>query len=70
MNYCSEVFGETVHQLFINLKKTCDSVKREGLYNILTVSSNRETTKNFERLSALLYFGRKLKEREWLRGFL
>jgi hypothetical protein len=25
----------TVHQLFIDLKKPCDSVKREVLYNIL-----------------------------------
>jgi hypothetical protein len=28
-------YNETVHQLFIDLKKACDSVKRVVLYNIL-----------------------------------
>jgi hypothetical protein len=27
--------SETVHQLFVDLKKVCDSVWREVLYNIL-----------------------------------
>jgi hypothetical protein len=55
-----------VHELFIDLKKIYDSVKREGLYNILTNSVTRETTGVLRRLSALLYFGRKRKEREAL----
>jgi hypothetical protein len=29
------MYNGTVHQLFINLKKACDSVRREVLYNIL-----------------------------------
>jgi hypothetical protein len=29
------VYNETVHELFINFKKACDSVWREVLYNIL-----------------------------------
>jgi hypothetical protein len=29
-------YNETVHQLFIDFKKACDSVRREVLYNILT----------------------------------
>jgi hypothetical protein len=28
--------NETVHQLFIDFKEACDSVRREVLYNILT----------------------------------
>jgi hypothetical protein len=28
-------YNGTVHQLFIDFKKACDSVKREVLYNIL-----------------------------------
>jgi hypothetical protein len=28
-------YNETVHQLFIDFKKACDSVRREVLYNIL-----------------------------------
>jgi hypothetical protein len=28
-------YNETVHKVFINFKKACDSVKREVLYNIL-----------------------------------
>jgi hypothetical protein len=28
-------YNGTVHQLFIDFKKTCDSVRREVLYNIL-----------------------------------
>jgi hypothetical protein len=28
-------YNETVHQLFIDLKKYCDSVRREVFYNIL-----------------------------------
>jgi hypothetical protein len=28
-------YHETVHQLFIDFKKACDSVRREVLYNIL-----------------------------------
>jgi hypothetical protein len=27
-------YNETVHQLFIDFKKACDSVRREVLYNI------------------------------------
>jgi hypothetical protein len=27
-------YNETVNQLFIDFKKACDSVRREGLYNI------------------------------------
>jgi hypothetical protein len=30
------VYNETVHQLFIDFKKACDSVRREVLLNILT----------------------------------
>jgi hypothetical protein len=41
-------YSETVYQLFIDIKKTYDSVRREGLYNILTVSSTRETTRIFK----------------------
>jgi hypothetical protein len=29
-------YNEAVHQLFIDFKKACDSVRREVLYNILT----------------------------------
>jgi hypothetical protein len=29
------MYNETVHQLFIDFKKACDSVRREVLYNIL-----------------------------------
>jgi hypothetical protein len=28
-------YGETVHQLFIDFKEACDSVRKEVLYNIL-----------------------------------
>jgi hypothetical protein len=28
-------YNETVHQLFIDFKKTCDALRREVLYNIL-----------------------------------
>jgi hypothetical protein len=28
-------YDETTHQLFIDFKKACDSVRREVLYNIL-----------------------------------
>jgi hypothetical protein len=28
-------YNETVHKLFIDFKKACDSVRREVLYNIL-----------------------------------
>jgi hypothetical protein len=28
-------YNETVHQLFIDFKKACDSVRREVLYSIL-----------------------------------
>jgi hypothetical protein len=28
-------YNETVHQLFIDFRKACDSVRREVLYNIL-----------------------------------
>jgi hypothetical protein len=28
-------YKETVHQLFVHFKKTCDSVRREVLYNFL-----------------------------------
>jgi hypothetical protein len=27
-------YNETVHQLFVDFKKNCDSVRREVLYNI------------------------------------
>jgi hypothetical protein len=29
------VYSETIHHLFIDFKKTCDSVRREVLYNVL-----------------------------------
>jgi hypothetical protein len=29
-------YSETVHQLFLDIKKAYDSVRREVLYNILT----------------------------------
>jgi hypothetical protein len=29
-------YSKTVHQLFINFKKACDSVRKEPLYNVLT----------------------------------
>ena len=29
-------YNEAVHQLFVDFKKACDSVRREVLYNILT----------------------------------
>jgi len=28
-------YNETLHQLFIDFKKACDSVRKEALYNIL-----------------------------------
>jgi hypothetical protein len=31
-------FNQTVHQLFVDFKKACDSVRREVLYNILIES--------------------------------
>jgi len=31
-------FSKAVHQLLIDLKKACDAVRREVLYNILTES--------------------------------
>jgi hypothetical protein len=34
----------TVHQLFIDFNKTYDSVRREVLYNILTVWNTQETS--------------------------
>jgi hypothetical protein len=30
-----EEYNETVHQLFVDFKKACDSVRREVLYNVL-----------------------------------
>ena len=32
-----------MHQLLIDFKKACDSVRREVLYNILLVSYSHET---------------------------
>jgi hypothetical protein len=32
--HCSE-YNEAVHQLFVDLKKACDSVRREFVFNIL-----------------------------------
>jgi hypothetical protein len=29
-------YHETVHQLFVDFKKACDSLRREIVYNILT----------------------------------
>jgi hypothetical protein len=27
-------YNETVHQIFIDVKKACDSIRRDGLYNV------------------------------------
>jgi hypothetical protein len=40
---CSWEYSEIVHQLFIDFKKACDSVRREVLYNILIVWGTHET---------------------------
>jgi hypothetical protein len=37
-------YNKTVHQLFIDLKKAYDSVRREVLYNILRVWGTHKTS--------------------------
>jgi hypothetical protein len=37
-------YNETAHQLFIDFKKACDSVRREVLYNILIAWGSHETS--------------------------
>jgi hypothetical protein len=37
-------YNETVHQLFVDFKKACDSVRRGGLYNILIEQGVWRTT--------------------------
>jgi hypothetical protein len=37
-------YNESVHQLFVDFKKACDSVRREVLYNILIELGTHETS--------------------------